>query len=300
MEYLSTLILSILITSLTVPVLRRLALRYNLVDIPNERKVHSKPIPRVGGIGMALGSCVPLLYWGWGSRLILAYLCAAAVLIVFGVADDFCDLSPRWKLLGQAAAAMIIIQLGGVQIVTFGSLLPEGSVIPVWASLTLTLIAIVGVTNAINLSDGLDGLAGGISLLSIASIGLLAWQGGEDAIGLITLAMCGAIFGFLRYNTHPASVFMGDTGSQLLGFTAITTGLVLTQKSSPISPVVPLLILGFPILDTQGRALAALTVPYAERIDQKQRKSIPEVTQALEESARTLSGKVGGTVRGPV
>jgi len=250
MEYLSTLILAILVTSLTVPLLRHLALHFNLVDLPNERKVHTQPIPRVGGVGMALGACLPLLFWGWDNSFIHAYLCAAAVLIVFGIADDLLDISPGWKLVGQIAAACIVIYLGRVQIVTFGMLLPEGFLIPEWISLLLTLIAIVGVTNAINLADGLDGLAGGISLLCIATIGLLAWQGGEENLGLIAIALCGAIFGFLRYNTFPASVFMGDTGSQLLGFTAITIALSLTQKSTALSPVVPLLILGFPILDT--------------------------------------------------
>jgi len=134
--------------------------------------------------------------------------------------------------------------------VTLGSLLPEGIALPPWALLILTLVAIVGVTNAINLSDGLDGLAGGISLLGIAIIGFLAWQQGDLIIGLIAVALCGAIFGFLRYNTFPASIFMGDTGSQLLGFSAITLALSLTQGNTPLSPAVPLLILGFPVLDT--------------------------------------------------
>ena len=250
MEFLSTLILAVLITSLTTPVLKRLALRYNLVDIPNERKVHSQPIPRVGGVAMALGAFVPLIFWGHDNNFMLAYLSGAAVLIVFGLVDDLRDISPKWKLLGQSIAAAVVISRGDVQIITLGSLVPEEIIIPAWILITVTMVVIVGVTNAINLSDGLDGLAGGISLLSIATIGFLAWQEGDMAIGLIAVALCGAIFGFLRFNTFPASIFMGDTGSQLLGFTAITLALSLTQGDTPLSPALPLLVLGFPILDT--------------------------------------------------
>jgi UDP-GlcNAc:undecaprenyl-phosphate GlcNAc-1-phosphate transferase len=112
------------------------------------------------------------------------------------------------------------------------------------------VLAIVGVTNAINLADGLDGLAGGISLLSLACIGFLSYLEGDFSVGLVSLSLCGAVFGFLRHNTFPATVFMGDTGSQLLGFSAITMALSLTQGSTPLSPLLPLIILGFPILDT--------------------------------------------------
>jgi len=108
----------------------------------------------------------------------------------------------------------------------------------------------VGVTNAINLADGLDGLAGGICLLIFACIGYLAWLEEDIVIGLVALALAGSIFGFLRFNTYPATVFMGDTGSQLLGFSAVTLSLNLTQGNTPLSPMVPLILLGLPVLDT--------------------------------------------------
>lgn len=250
MIFLSTLIASVLLTALTVPIFSRLALRYDLVDLPNDRKVHTQPIPRVGGLAMALGTFVPIVYWGVGDRFVAAYLAGALVLLLFGLLDDYCDLSPRWKLVGQAIAALVAVYGGGIQITHLGQLAPDGFLLPVWLALPLTVLVIVGVTNAINLSDGLDGLAGGISLLCLCFISYLAYIEGDSTIALISMALCGAIFGFLRFNSFPATIFMGDAGSQLLGFSAITLAMGLTQGNTALSPVLPLIILGFPVLDT--------------------------------------------------
>lgn len=114
----------------------------------------------------------------------------------------------------------------------------------------MTTAAIVAVTNAINLSDGLDGLAGGITLLTFLFIGYLAYLVKFQAFEVMSVAMVGAIFGLLRYNTHPASVFMGDAGSQLLGFVAVTLSLAVTRRTYQTSPILPLLIIGLPIIDT--------------------------------------------------
>jgi UDP-GlcNAc:undecaprenyl-phosphate/decaprenyl-phosphate GlcNAc-1-phosphate transferase len=250
MIFLSTLLVSVLLTALTVPVLSRLALRYSLVDIPSERKVHTQPIPRVGGLAMAIGMVAPVVYWIGDDGFVQAFLAGAGVLILFGFLDDYRDLPPRWKFVGQGAAACIAVFCGGVQIHSLGMLAPDDFLLPGWVSIPLTILTIVGVTNAINLADGLDGLAGGISLLSLCCVGYLAYLEGDSTIGLVALALAGAIFGFLRYNTFPATIFMGDVGSQLLGFSTITLALFLTQGSTPLSPLLPLIILGFPILDT--------------------------------------------------
>jgi UDP-GlcNAc:undecaprenyl-phosphate GlcNAc-1-phosphate transferase len=122
--------------------------------------------------------------------------------------------------------------------------------LPDLAGVPLTLLAIVGATNAINLSDGLDGLAGGICLLIFAALGYLSYLEASPVIGLIALALAGVLFGFLRFNTHPATIFMGDAGSQFLGFSAATLAISLTQSRPTLSPVLPLILLGFPILDT--------------------------------------------------
>jgi UDP-GlcNAc:undecaprenyl-phosphate/decaprenyl-phosphate GlcNAc-1-phosphate transferase len=257
--FLSTLLISILIPIALIPVFSALALRFQLVDLPNERKVHKYPIPRIGGIAMAIGALAPIMFWCLEESFVRAFLPAAAVIVAFGIVDDLRDLSPRWKLAGQFGAALIVVFFGELKITNLGGLLPEGFVLSDGVAIPLTLLVIVGVTNAINLADGLDGLAGGICLLFFSCIAYLAYLEGDTAIGLVALSLLGAIFGFLRFNTYPATVFMGDTGSQLLGFSAITLALDLTQGNTALSPVLPLILLGFPVLDT----LTVMTVRIA-------------------------------------
>ena len=250
MVYFSTILLSVFITISLIPMMIRLAETYQMVDLPNPRKVHVRPVPRIGGLAMALGVFVPVVLWALTDDFVRAFVLAAGVLVVFGFIDDMKGLGYRAKFSGQIIAALIIILYGGVRISSLGSLLP-GDLQPAdWLKITLTLVAIVGVTNAFNLADGLDGLAGGVSLLSLCCIGYLAYLDDSTTVLIITMAMAGAIFGFLRFNTHPASLFMGDTGSQLLGFSAIVTAIKTTQGNTPLSPVLPLIILGLPVLDT--------------------------------------------------
>jgi UDP-GlcNAc:undecaprenyl-phosphate/decaprenyl-phosphate GlcNAc-1-phosphate transferase len=250
MIFLSTLFISVLITIALTPLLSAVAIRNDLVDHPGGRKIHSRPIPRIGGVAMACGAFAPLLFWHHADRFVTAFLAGAAVLVLFGLLDDLQDLSPKVKFFGQILAALVVIIGGGVQITSLGSLLPDMFRLPPTVAIPLTLVAIIGVTNAINLADGLDGLAGGICLLIFSALVCLAYLVGNQVIGLIALAMVGVLFGFLRFNTHPATVFMGDAGSQFLGFSAATLAISLTQSAPALSPVLPLILLGFPILDT--------------------------------------------------
>ncbi len=251
MILLTILLLAVMLTITMMPVLSSLAIRCNLaVDLPGDRKVHSRPVPRIGGVAMACGATLPLLYWFHANRFVVVFLLAAATLVVFGLLDDMFDLSPGIKFAGQILAALIVILGDGVQIRNLGLLAPDSLPLADVFSLPLTLLAIVGATNAINLSDGLDGLAGGICMLVFATLGYLAYLEGNQTIGFVSLALTGALFGFLRFNTHPATVFMGDAGSQFLGFSAATLSIALTQATPTLSPVLPLILLGFPILDT--------------------------------------------------
>jgi UDP-GlcNAc:undecaprenyl-phosphate GlcNAc-1-phosphate transferase len=255
MLFLSTLLISMFITMALIPILRTAAVRLGCgLDMPAARKVHCAPVPKVGGLAMAVGALVPVLLVAEGGRFVNAVLLGSLVLAGFGIADDFRSLSWKSKFAGQIAAALIVILYGGLRICSLGEIAPEGFQLPDAVCIPLTLLVIVGVTNAINLSDGLDGLAGGTSMLIFMCIGFLAFTSSGLPQQLFVMVLCaaviGAIFGFLRFNTHPATIFMGDTGSQLLGFLAASLSLRVTQDSEVLSPLLPLLLLGFPVLDT--------------------------------------------------
>src|SRR3972149_2137627 len=221
MLYLSTILLSAFITVSLIPVMTGLATRFQLVDFPSQRKVHTLPVPRIGGLAMTIGVIIPIVIWARGDDFAKAYIAGAGTLVIFGLLDDMKGLGYMMKFTGQVFAALVVVFYGGVRINSLGTLLPGAVQLPDWFVISLSVIAVVGVTNAINLADGLDGLAGGISLLGFCCIGYLAYLAGNDGVILLSLSLAGAIFGFLRYNTHPASLFMGDTGSQLLGFSAV-------------------------------------------------------------------------------
>jgi len=250
MTIVPTLILSLLTTIVLIPLILRLAVKYELYDVPDERRVHVKPIPRIGGIAMSIGVFISLLLYGPLDTTMRAYLAGAVNIVVISLYDDLKGLDFKVKFAAQIAAAIIAVAYGGVRVANLGDLLPAGMVLNEWIAVFLTIVAIVGVTNAINLADGLDGLAGGICLLCFICIGYLAYLEENANIVIAATALSGVIFGFLRFNTHPAVLFMGDTGSQLLGFSAGFLSLSLTQGQTALSPLLPLIILGFPILDT--------------------------------------------------
>ena len=209
MIYLSTLLLSLFITLALVPPLRSLATRYSAVDIPNERKVHSRPIPKIGGLAIACGALIPILLWASLNDFGRALMLGASIIVVAGFLDDIMDLPYKVKFLAQITAALTVIHFGHLQLNVLGNLAPEDFQLPAALAVPLTVFVIVGVTNAINLSDGLDGLAGGITLMTFICLGYLAYMGEHYFTLTLSVAVIGAIFGFLRFNTYPAVIFMG-------------------------------------------------------------------------------------------
>jgi len=242
-------LLAMSVTMALIPPLMRVATRFNFLDAPGQRKVHAQPVPRVGGIAMAAGTLLALALSGRFAQPMPAYLVAVLVLLVFGVWDDRRQLNAGMKFLGQIIAVVLMMSWGGVEISTLT--LTQRHVLPEIVSLPLTFVFLLGVTNAINLADGLDGLAGGTTLLSLCALALLAFTSGNPFVGAVAIIIIGAILGFLRFNTHPARVFMGDGGSQVLGLSAGVLAVVLTQdRTAPLSAALPLLLLGIPIIDT--------------------------------------------------
>jgi len=237
---------AMIISMAVVPLMMRIAPRVGMVDLPDPRKVHTIPIPRVGGIGIVVGALIPILLWFSFDPIIISYVFGCLVLLVFGVWDDSCELGHYVKFIGQFAAVIPAVYYADLYV----SALPVIGDIPETVGRIFTVIAIVGMVNATNHSDGLDGLAGGLSMLSLACIGYLMYMVEDDMMVFLVVSVMGGIFGFLRFNSHPAKVFMGDGGSQFLGFTLGFLAIVLTQKSNPaLSPALPLLFLGLPIVD---------------------------------------------------
>ncbi|WP_319405958.1 MraY family glycosyltransferase [uncultured Desulfosarcina sp.] len=266
MLLLTTLLISIILTVVLMPYARALACKLQAVDEPDSRKIHEGLMPRCGGMAMAVGAMTPIVLWVPMTPFIKGLLIGTLIIVLFGMADDINDLKPHTKLAGQLAAAMVAILVGGVKISDLGDFLPAGMMLPDWAAIPLTAFVIVGVTNATNLSDGLDGLAGGIALLIFIGIGYLSGSEKNMLFVLISIAVGGSVLGFLRFNSHPAQLFMGDAGSQFLGFVAIVLSITLTQQNAHLSPIVPMILLGVPIMDTltvMFRRLAKGCSPFA-------------------------------------
>ncbi|MEC7233124.1 MAG: MraY family glycosyltransferase, partial [Planctomycetota bacterium] len=245
---------------LLTPVMSRLALSKGWVDQPDVRKVHRAPVAYLGGAAVmgALLLGFSAFYWlptvdssireSIDLRL-MAIVAGCAVMFVVGLLDDIHDLRAIRKLMAQLVAAGLVVA-AGVQIDGFPLTESIRLEFGIFGAL-ITIFWIVGVTNAINIIDGLDGLASGISVVASGAISWTAFQSGNDAAGILMLTLMGAILGFLPYNLHPAKVFLGDAGSLTIGFAlASTSALTATKAPTAVGLVVPLVSLGIPILDT--------------------------------------------------
>lgn len=242
---------SLLICMALIPALMATAGRLQFVDLPGERKVHHTPIAKVGGLAFAAGTFAAMLLWAPKDPIITAGLIGGAVILLFGAWDDRVGLGYKAKFLGQLFAAAVVVWIGGVHLSTL-PLMGE-TPLPMWIAVPVTLFLLVAVTNALNLADGLDGLAGGLSLLSFGGMAFLAYLAGDWVVMSMMVSVLGGLLGFLRFNTYPARIFMGDAGSQLLGFYLGLCAIVLTDPArGPYSPVLISFIWGLPILDTAG------------------------------------------------
>jgi len=241
------------------PLVRGLAESRGLLDEPGGRKVHRVPIPRLGGVAMAIAFGVAIgvatlmspdlgAVGGLRPNRAPAILVGVAILLIVGVVDDVRGMRALVKLAFQIVAAMVAFWLGlSVERLH----LPWGMVELGILALPITVAWIVAVINAVNLIDGLDGLASGVVLTALGAFGLLAAVDGVDPTLPLIAATTGAAVGFLAYNLHPATIIMGDTGSMFLGFVVAAIGLSLTQDGvQPIEPWVPIVALGVPIIDT--------------------------------------------------
>ncbi|MEH7119373.1 MraY family glycosyltransferase [Neobacillus vireti] len=244
-----TLIVCFLLSILITPLVKKLAIIIGATDQPNQRKVHTSIMPRLGGLAIFISFIVGILVYQPFSPYSISILLGSFIIILTGICDDLFELPAKYKLLGQLAAACSVVFLGNLQMVfinlPFGGQLQFG-----FLSIPFTILWIVGITNAINLIDGLDGLAAGVSSIALIAISGMAMIQGNFyvvAVGSIVLA---STLGFLIYNFHPASIFMGDTGALFLGFIISVLSLLGFKNVTFISFIIPVIILGVPISDT--------------------------------------------------
>lgn len=244
MRYLLIFFAALVLAVGATPLARRLALRTGIVDWPAARKLHSVPIPLLGGAAIYLSVIGALLLFG-GRRAIIqgaGLLLGATWVSFFGLWDDRRGLGAGAKLAAQLVGALILMASG----VAVDLPLPPGG------DEALTLLWIVGVTNALNLLDNMDGLSGGVGAIAAAFFLGLAAGSGQYLVGALAAAMLGACLGFLRYNFNPASIFMGDTGSLFLGFILAALGILLRFPANErwVTWMIPLLVLAVPLFDT--------------------------------------------------
>lgn len=255
-EYLSAFFIAAFVTAAVTPLAMKVAPLIGAMDIPKDgRRMHGKPIPRLGGVAIYAGiivSFVSLLPW---NKQLFGIILGGTLMMLIGIYDDLKNMNPKAKLLAQILCALIVFYFS-VQLKVMANLFPFGPkyfIFPMWLSLLLTVFWIVGITNTINLIDGLDGLAAGIVCIACISVAYTSAMNDRLEITYIMLSVAGATLGFLLFNFYPAKIFMGDGGSMLLGFMLASLSLVgdtPTKGTTLFATVVPIMILALPIFDT--------------------------------------------------
>lgn len=247
---------SLIVACIATPYVQKLAVKVGAVDAPDPRKVHTRIMPRMGGLAIYLGYLVAFfLFVPFTEKTeTLGIFIGSTIVMIVGMLDDKYQLSPKWKLLGQlVAAAIVVIPFGlkiGVVNLPYEGSIDFSSGWLFWLAIPITLFWIVGVTNAVNLIDGLDGLSAGVSAIATATMAIMALLMGDQNVAVYCFVLLGAILGFLYFNFHPARLFMGDTGSLFLGFNLAALSIMGFKEALFVSFIIPIVVLGVPLWDT--------------------------------------------------
>lgn len=246
----------VIIQAAITPFIRRLAFVLGAVDDPNARRVNKKPMPTIGGLGIFvtynIGSFI-LLREQFPTHELFAVLLASSVIVLTGMIDDILELKPRQKMLGIFIAALVVYFLAGIRMNVVNLPFIAHEIHLGWWSLPITIFWILALTNAVNLIDGLDGLADGVSMISLTTMGVVGYfflHTHQLYVPIACLMLAACLLGFLPYNFHPAKIFLGDTGALYIGFMISVLSLKGLKNVTFISLLVPIIILGVPITDT--------------------------------------------------
>lgn len=241
--FILTFLLGALFSLYGVPIARKAALKYGIVDAPDGRLKHQRePVPYFGGLAIYLAFLTSLAFTFEFRQDVLGIILAGTIVVMLGLIDDFGVLTPATKLVGQLLAVFVLIK-SGIRI--------DVAVWPSWVNVVLTVFWMVGLINAFNLLDIMDGLSAGIGAVSASFLLVVAWMQGDQTIAFMLAALVGSLLGFLRYNWQPARIYMGDTGAMFIGL--ILGALAMIEKypsDHAFSLLTPVFILGVPIFDT--------------------------------------------------
>lgn len=245
-RWLYVFILSFLLSNFLTPVVKNITIKFNILDYPNERKIHIHPVARLGGVAIFLTIVIVFIRNLHFSPELVGLMVSGSIIFLLGVFDDIKGLSAGIRLFGQLIAVFILI-IYDIRI-TFIPHIPFENLIEI----SLTVFWVLGITNAINMLDGMDGLATGITLISSICFFIIIWQTKQTILSYSTIALAGSCFGFLPYNIKSARIFLGDSGSNFLGFMLASIAILGTyeQNNPVIAASIPLLILGLSIFDT--------------------------------------------------
>ena len=241
--YLLTFILALLFALYGVPIARKAALKYGIVDAPDGLLKHQKePVPYFGGLAIYLAFLMSLAFTFEFRHDVLGIVLGGTIVVMLGLIDDFGVLTPATKLVGQLLAVFVLIK-SGIRI--------EIAALPEWVDLTLTVFWMVGLINAFNLLDIMDGLSAGVGAVSASCLLVVALLQGDQTIAVMLVALLGSLLGFLKYNWHPARIYMGDTGAMFIGLLLGAMTMIEQYPSDhPLSLLTPVFIVGIPIFDT--------------------------------------------------
>lgn len=260
-QYILPFIVSVMISLVMTPIIRKFAIKIGAVDIPkDDRRMHKTAMPLMGGLAIYISVMAGMFLFMDLSKSVVAIMIGATIILISGIIDDLRELSPKLKLFFQIMAGVVLI-IGGVKVNFITNPFSDQSIMMSlsWLSIPITLFWVVGITNTLNLIDGLDGLSAGVAMISSFSFMLVANKFDNIPMAILSSAVSGACLGFLPYNFNPARIFMGDTGALFLGFMLAAISIEGVMKSvATIAIVVPIMILGVPIFDTAFAILRRL------------------------------------------
>lgn len=254
MDWVKYIIVPFVLSTLLTPVVKWIAYKLEIYAEMNERTIHTQKVARIGGVAIYVAFIVTMAYFVKVDTSLNGILIGGTIMFIGGLVDDMLNLKPKYKLAFQIIAALVLIFYGGVTLdvlrLPFGITINLGII-----SFIVTFVWIIGITNAVNLIDGLDGLAGGLSVIILIVVASLSVLEGRADIQMLSLILAGSTLGFLLFNSHPASIFMGDCGALFLGFIISAISLLGFKSSTLITLGLPILLLGIPIIDTVSAIL---------------------------------------------